>query len=68
MRCEVHHVLRAGVLQAGVGYRSWESQLMKADRVVIIGDITPNGLRVAESYFFIGRRVMNRKRWMEVRG
>ncbi len=39
----------------------------KADRVMVFAVATDSGLRVTDSYFFVGRRVMDRKKWMEVR-
>ncbi len=39
----------------------------RADRVAVIAVVTKRGLRVTDSYFFVGRRVMDHKKWMEVR-
>ena len=41
--------------------------MLVIDRVLIVGAVSDAGFRVSESYFFIGRRAMNRKRWMEIR-
>lgn len=36
-------------------------------KVTIVGSVGPQGFRVRETYFRLGRRVMDRKRWLQVR-